>query len=117
MQNLKKLNVFRQSEDLSDLIWRDVANWDTFSRDTVGKELVMSMDLVNTSIAESCGHRSHHGRLHYLYTARGSLFRAFILLEKAARRELGAGKGFIKCLEDLLPQIDEYIESAERTEY
>lgn len=117
MEKIKELRVFRESEDLSDLIWKDVANWDAFSRDTIGKELVTSMDLVNTSIAESCGHRSHHGRLHYLYTARGSLFKAFILLKKAGRRELGAGEGFAKCLEDLLPQIDAYIESAERTEY
>lgn len=117
MEKIKELRVFRESEDLSDLIWKDVANWDDFSRNTIGKELVTSMDLVNTSIAENCGHRSHHGRLHYLYTARGSLFKAFILLKKAGRRELGAGEGFAKCLEDLLPEMDEYIECAERTEY
>lgn len=114
MEKLKRTSIFVESEEISDLIWRDVANWDAFSRDTIGKELVTSIDSVNTNIAESYSHKSHQGRMHYLYTARGSLFRAVILLEKAARRELGAVTGFALSLEKLLPRIDEYIEAAER---
>ena len=115
MEKIRELRVFVESEELSDSVWRHVADWGAFARDTLGRELVNSLDSVNTCIVESYSHKSHQGRLHYLYTARGSLFKSFILLEKAKRRELGAATDFKERLEKLLPQINEYIQAAERS--
>lgn len=114
MDRLKEMSLFMESEEISDQIWRDVAQWDEFSRDTIGKDLVVSIDAINTNIAESYSHKSRQGRMHYLYSARGSLFRTFILLEKAARRELSEVKDIALGLERLMPQINQYIEAAER---
>ena len=114
MQKIREMSIFAESEELSDRVWRHVVRWDEFSRETIGKELVTSIDAINTSIAESYSHKSHHGRMHYLYTARGALFKSFILLEKAARRDLGAVAEFARSLEKLMPQLNEYIAAAER---
>lgn len=114
MEAIKELHIFRESESISDSIWKDVLNWELFCRDTIGKELVNSIDSVNASIAESHSHRSRHGRMHYLYTARGLLFKTLVLVEKASRRELALAPGVRGAVERLLPHINEYIAQAER---
>lgn len=116
MQKIKEMRAFIESEELSDRVWKHVAAWEEFPRNTLGMELVNSMDSINTSIVESYSHKSHHGRMHYLYTARGALFKSFILLEKAARRELGEMSDFRERLEKIMPQINEYIQAAEQSE-
>lgn len=113
MNKLREMSIFTESEEISDLIWRDVSLWDEFSRDTIGKDLVNSMDAINTNIAESYSHKSRQGRMHYLYSARGPLFRTLILLEKAVRRELCEAEEIALGLERLMPQINQYIETAE----
>ncbi|MDA8130106.1 MAG: four helix bundle protein [Elusimicrobia bacterium] len=115
MEKLREMNLFVESEELSDRVWRHVADWDGFSKDTMGRELVNSVDSISTSIAEGRSHRSRHGRMHYLYTARGHLFKAFILLERSARRGLGQGNELAGALERLMPQINDYIASEERS--
>jgi four helix bundle protein len=115
MEKIKEMRVFIESEELSDRVWRHVAAWEDFPRNTLGMELVNSMDSINTCIVESYSHKSHHGRLHYLYTARGALFKSFVLLEKAGRRELGEMADFKERLEKLMPQINEYIQTAEHS--
>ncbi|OIO02516.1 MAG: hypothetical protein AUJ51_06170 [Elusimicrobia bacterium CG1_02_56_21] len=116
MKSLTEAKLFRESEDLSDLIWRNIACWDVLARDTVGKELVNCIDSVSASLVESHSH-TRHGRLHYLYTARGSLFKAFVFLEKAIKREAGDVERIGKCMEGLLPLINEHISTVERNMY
>lgn len=115
MEKIRELRAFIESEELSDRVWRHVAAWDEFPRNTLGMELVNTLDSISTCIIESCSHKSHHGRMHYLYTARGALFKSFILLEKAARRKLGEVADFTQRLEKIMPQINEYIQAAEHS--
>ncbi len=115
MEKIRELRVFVETEELSDRVWKYVAGWDDFARNTLGTELVNSLDSINTCIVESYSHKSHQGRMHYLYTARGALFKSFILLEKAGRRDLGAVKDFKESLGKLMPQINEYIQAQEHS--
>ena len=62
MDKLREMSIFMESEEISDRIWRDVAQWDEFSRDTIGKDLVLSIDAINTNIAESYSHKSRADR-------------------------------------------------------
>jgi len=41
--NFEKLDVYKLSEQLSDVIWDIVIEWDYFAKDTVGKQLVKSV--------------------------------------------------------------------------
>jgi four helix bundle protein len=49
----EELDVYRLSERVADEIWRIVVRWDTFARDTVGKQLVRAADSIGANIASS----------------------------------------------------------------
>jgi hypothetical protein len=38
--NFEKLQVYQLSEKLADNIWEIVVTWDSFAKDTVGKQIV-----------------------------------------------------------------------------
>lgn len=42
--NFEKLEVYQLSEKLADDVWHIVIRWDSFSRDTVGKQIVRAAD-------------------------------------------------------------------------
>ena len=46
--NFEKLHVYKLSEKLADSVWHIVIKWDSFAKDTVGKQIVRAAD----SIAE-----------------------------------------------------------------
>ncbi len=48
-------DVFLLSEKSANFIWKIVLNWNYFERDTVGKQLVRSVDSISANIAESHG--------------------------------------------------------------
>jgi four helix bundle protein len=55
---LKKLQVYQPSEKLADSVWDIVVPWDSFAKDTVGKQIVRAADSVGANIAEGRGRRS-----------------------------------------------------------
>jgi 23S rRNA-intervening sequence protein len=44
--NFEKLHVYQLSEKLADSVWHVVINWDTFAKDTVGKQIVRAADSI-----------------------------------------------------------------------
>jgi hypothetical protein len=44
--NFEKLDVYRLSEKLADDVWNIVIGWDTFAKDTVGKQIVRAADSI-----------------------------------------------------------------------
>lgn len=115
MDEIRSLYIFDEGEELSDRVWMHVSDWGDFARNTLGAELVNSLDSFNAHLVESYSHKSHQGRLHYLYTARGALYKSYILLGKAKRRELAMETDFKERLERLLPRVNDYIQAAERS--
>ena len=56
MSNLiEDLEVFKLAEIFADKVWFIVLEWDYFSKDTVGKQLVRSADSIGANIAEGFG--------------------------------------------------------------
>ncbi len=49
--NFEKLDVYKLSEKLADEIWNIVREWDKFTKDTIGKQIVRSADNVCANIA------------------------------------------------------------------
>ena len=56
--NYENLRVFQLSELLADEIWTIVTNWKYFEKDTVGKQLVRTVDSVGANISEGAGRGS-----------------------------------------------------------
>ena len=51
----ENLEVYKLSENLADTVWKVVRKWDSFARDTAGKQLVRAADSVGANIAEGVG--------------------------------------------------------------
>jgi four helix bundle protein len=49
---LEKLEVYQLSEMFSDEIWDLVASWNSFNKDTIGKQMTRSADSISVNIAE-----------------------------------------------------------------
>jgi len=87
-KTINHLEVYREAMRLADAVWNLVSNWDLFAKDTIGKQLVRSVDSIAANISEG------HGRYHFkenqkfCYYARGSLTETQTWLEKCATRKL-----------------------------
>lgn len=80
--------VFEIFEAIADWSWVQVQSWALFERDTVGKQLVRSVDSINANLAEGDGRYSDLDALRRLVTARGSARESKLWLERAAKRGL-----------------------------
>ncbi len=58
-KKLGELEVYILSEELSNLIWEMVKNWNYFEKRTIGNQLVRAADSISANLAEC------HGRFHY----------------------------------------------------
>ena len=46
VKGFEELRVYQMAEHLSDEVWEMVCKWDVFAKDTVGKQIVRSVDSV-----------------------------------------------------------------------
>ena len=115
--NFENLRVYKLAEELANEIWKIVLRWDTFARDTVGKQIVRSADSVGANIAEGTGRHSFQDNRRFVKTARGSLNETQHFLRCAFKRNLltPADVKKIKPLVDnLAPQLNSYLKSIGR---
>lgn len=82
------LEIYRLSEDLSDLIWDMVERWKPLAQDTVGKQIIRSADSIGANIAEGFGRGTPLDHRRFLRIARGSLNETTHFLRRAYRRKL-----------------------------
>ena len=69
----ERLQVYQLSEQLADAVWDMAQAWDSFAKDTVGKQLVKAADSVGANIAEGYGRGTGADNRRFVRTARGSL--------------------------------------------
>ncbi|MBK9139089.1 MAG: four helix bundle protein [Verrucomicrobia bacterium] len=115
--NFEKLEVYRLAERLADEIWDVAVNWDVFSKETIGRQLVRAADSIGANIAEGVGRGSHADNKRFVRTARGSLHETQHWLRRAFRRGLlsPAQTARLKPLVDeLAPRLNAYLKSIGR---
>jgi four helix bundle protein len=113
----EKLRVYQLAEKLTDDIWNIVVGWNTFARDTVGKQLVRAADSIGANIAEGCGRGSYQDNRRFVRIARGSLNETKHWLRRAFRRGLLPGEqvSMLKpVLDELAPSLNAYLKSLGR---
>jgi four helix bundle protein len=73
---------------VADNIWKRVARWGPFARDSVGKPLVEASDAIGANLAEAFGLATVTDRLSRFFAARGSVYETKYWLNRAQEREL-----------------------------
>jgi four helix bundle protein len=115
--NFESLRVYQLSEQLADLIWEIVLEWNAFARDTVGKQLVKAADSVGANIAEGTGRGTFVDNRRFVRIARGSLNETKHWLRRAFKRRLLSAKQINNVkpiIEELAPKLNAYLKSIGR---
>ena len=85
---LEELQVYQLSMKLGEEVWNIVIKWDFFAKDTIGKQLVRSVDSIAANLSEGFGRHHYNEEKHFSYYSRGSLFETETWLTKAFNRQL-----------------------------
>jgi four helix bundle protein len=87
-ENLEDLIIYVLSMEIGEIIWETVNSWDSFSKDTLGKQFVKAVDSISANIAEGFGRFSFKESIQFYYYSRGSLYESKSWLKKAYNRKL-----------------------------
>ena len=115
--NFEKLQVYQLSEKLADGIWKVVLDWNSFAKDTVGKQIVRGADGVGANIAEGSGRGSLVDNRRFIRMARGSLYETIHWLRRAYIRRLLSQAEVRKLrilIEELSPKLNAYLRSVDQ---
>jgi len=114
--NFEKLQVYQLSEKLADSVWGIVATWDSFAKDTVGKQIVRAADSIGANIAEGSGRGSLQDNRRFVRIARGSLYETIHWLRRSYLRELLSQtevKKLRTLVEELSPKLNAFLRSVD----
>jgi four helix bundle protein len=112
--SFEKLQVYKLSETLADDMWGIAIKWDSFARDTVGKQIVKAADSIGANIAEGTGRGSYQDNRRFIRIARGSLYETRHWLRRAYKRKLLSDEQITKLkpiIQDLAPKLNAYLRS------
>ena len=99
---LEELKVYFLSMELAEKIWTIVIEWDYFSKDTVGKQLIRAADSVAANLSEGFGRYHYKENINFSYYSRGSLFETKTWIRKSFNRKLITETDF----NNLISEID-----------
>ncbi|MBI4930953.1 MAG: four helix bundle protein [Bacteroidetes bacterium] len=85
---LNDIEAYKISFHLSNYTWNIVVKWDFFSRDTVGRQFVRSVDSISANIAEGFGRYSKKDKIKFYRYSFGSLHESFDWNQKSKVRGL-----------------------------
>src|SRR5215468_6175467 len=110
--NFENLRIYELSEKLADKVWGLVVNWESFAKDTIGKQLVRAADGIGANIAEGSGRGSSQDYRRFLRISRGSLYETLHWLRRAYMRKLLSAKQSSELraiISDLSPALNAYL--------
>jgi len=115
--NFEKLQVYQLSEKLADSVWHVVISWDSFARDTVGKQIVRAADSIGANISEGSGRGSLQDNRRFVRMARGSLYETIHWLRQSYLRKLltqSQVKELRLLVEELAPKLNAFLRSVDK---
>jgi len=80
--------------DMAERIWNIVIEWDYFTKDTIGKQLVRASDSIASNLSEGFGRYHYKENRNFSYYSRGSLYETKTWLTKAHNRKLISSENF-----------------------
>ena len=111
---LEELQVHTLSMHLAEKIWAIVIEWDYFSKDIIGKQLVRAADSIAANPSEGFGRYHYKENTHFSYYSRGSLYETKTWLTKSHNRKLISNddfESFIHEIDNIGVKLNNYIKS------
>jgi len=112
--DFEDLEVYQLAEKLANEIWYIVKEWECFTKNTMGKQIVRAADSVCANIAEGRGRYNFQDNRRFVKIARGSLYETISWLRLAYVRQLLTSEQvsrFKPIIDDLLPKLNAYLKS------
>ena len=109
---LETLEVYLMAEEFSDPIWNLIQSWDSFTKDTIGKQFARAADSISANIAEGYGRFYYKESKQFYFYARGSVQETKAWLSKCKRRNIIKADdvdAFLKQAATLLFKLNAYI--------
>ncbi|MBK8193949.1 MAG: four helix bundle protein [Lewinellaceae bacterium] len=110
---IDKIDAYRLAFDVSNEIWENVMQWDSFARWTLGKQLVEAADSISANIAEGFGRYHKKDKVLFYRYSYGSMEETKDWVRKAFVRGLisegQANRMVTQMSEDLPKQIHQLI--------
>ena len=85
---LNDIEAYKIAFKLSNYVWYLVIKWDSFSKDTIGKQMVRAVDSISANIAEGFGRYTKKDKIKFFRYSSGSLYESLDWNEKAHMRKL-----------------------------
>jgi four helix bundle protein len=118
MKQIYELDVYKLSEDLSDLIWYVFDEWPQKVQRTIEYQIIRSSDSIAANLAEGYGRYTPADRKKFYLYARGSFEETKAWLRKALRRKVissdeEAAK-YKEIVEELGPKLNAFIKTTKQ---
>ncbi|MCX6149350.1 MAG: four helix bundle protein [Ignavibacteriales bacterium] len=111
---LDELQVYQLSMQIGEQVWNIIDKWNYFDKDTIGKQLIKSVDSIAANLSEGFGRYFYKEERQFCYYSRGSLFETVTRITKAHNRNLindNSYELFIKDINRLGVKLNNYINS------
>lgn len=115
---LEELQVYTLSMEMAEKVWNIVIEWDYFTKDTIGKQLVKAADSIAANLSEGFGRYHFKENVNFSYYSRGSLSETRTWLTKAHNRKLirdDEFELFINDIDKIGVKLNNYIKSIGNT--
>lgn len=99
---LNDINAYKVAFYLSNYVWDIVLKWDHFSKDTIGKQFVRSVDSVSANIAEGFGRYGKKDKINFYRYSYGSIKESLDWNEKSKVRKLTTKSQYDHILTELM---------------
>ncbi|PMB12809.1 hypothetical protein CEN47_29120 [Fischerella thermalis CCMEE 5319] len=116
--NFEDLQIFQLAEKLADMIWDIVINWNSFEKDTIGKQFTRAVDSIGANIAEGNGRYNLQDNLRFIKIARDSLYETRYWLKRADIRKLLVNEqldNIEAIINELSPKLNAYLKYLDMT--
>jgi four helix bundle protein len=114
MKEIYELDVYKLSEDISDLIWYAFGEWPKKVQQTIGYQIIRAADSIASNIAEGYGRYTPADRKLFYRYARGSFEETKAWLRKLIRRKIISDEEierYTAIIDELGPKLNAFIKS------
>ena len=101
IEGLGDFKTYNRAMALGEEVWKVVSKWDSFSKDTIGKQLIRACDSIAANLSEGLGRYHYKEIKNFTYYSRGSLFETQTWLTKAYQRNLISDEEHNKFLNEI----------------